>query len=179
MSSTPELPELPDWLKSMGLPKVANEATDRYVKPIWDEIRSELELLPDHRGRLPEPASDGHGLTFEARALRARPPAGARDDSRAPGSGIPRAPVYSTAFASGFGTIYTAAYFPAEGRAEYRWPGFAWEQSFEEFAEGEPLLSGCVASRRLAMRGGNREESQAKTVTQLVPRRDVPRHLDV
>ncbi len=114
-----------------------------------------------------------------ARALRARPPAGARDDSRAPGSGIPRAPVYGTAFASGFGTIYTAAYFPAEGRAEYRWPGFAWEQSFEEFAEGEPLLSGCVASRRLAMRGGNREESQAKTVTQLVPRRDVPRHLDV
>jgi predicted choloylglycine hydrolase len=66
MSSTPELPELPDWLKSMGLPTVANDAIDRYLKPIWDEIRSELELLPAHRGRLPEPASDGHGLTFEA-----------------------------------------------------------------------------------------------------------------
>ena len=46
MSSTPELPELPDWLKSMGLPTVANDAIDRYLKPIWDEIRSELSSCP-------------------------------------------------------------------------------------------------------------------------------------
>ncbi len=26
------------------------------------------------------------------------------------------------AFASGLGTLYTAVYFPATGRAEYRWP---------------------------------------------------------
>ncbi len=44
-------------------------------------------------------------------------------------------PLYSTAFSSGMGTIYTAAYFPAEGRAEYRWPGVTWSQSFEDFAE--------------------------------------------
>ncbi|MBV9534115.1 MAG: hypothetical protein JO321_01745 [Solirubrobacterales bacterium] len=44
-------------------------------------------------------------------------------------------PLYSTAFASGFGTLYTAAYFPAEGRAEYRWPGRAWTQSFDHFTE--------------------------------------------
>ncbi len=46
-------------------------------------------------------------------------------------------PLYSDAFSKGFGTIYTAAYFPAEGRAEYRWPGFTWSQSFDDFAEGE------------------------------------------
>ena len=46
-------------------------------------------------------------------------------------------PLYSAAFSSGFGTIYTAAYFPAEGRAEYRWPDFTWNQSFDRFAEGE------------------------------------------
>ena len=46
-------------------------------------------------------------------------------------------PSYSSAFSSGFGTIYTAAYFPTEGRAEYIWPDFAWSQSFEGFAEGE------------------------------------------
>ncbi len=44
-------------------------------------------------------------------------------------------PLYSTAFASGFGTLYTAAYFPAEQRAEFRWPGRAWKQSFERFEE--------------------------------------------
>jgi hypothetical protein len=29
------------------------------------------------------------------------------------------------------------AYFPAEGRAEYRWPGFAWTQPFDGFVEEE------------------------------------------
>ena len=46
-------------------------------------------------------------------------------------------PLYSEAFSSGFGTIYTAAYFPAEGRAEYRWPGFTWTQPFDGFVEDE------------------------------------------
>ena len=46
-------------------------------------------------------------------------------------------PLYSSAFSSGFGTVYTAAYFPAEGRVEYRWPDFTWTQSFSRFVEGE------------------------------------------
>jgi predicted choloylglycine hydrolase len=46
-------------------------------------------------------------------------------------------PLHSTEHAKGFGTIYTAVYEPAAGRAEYRWPGTAWEQSFERFAPGE------------------------------------------
>lgn len=64
----PSLPELPDWVKSLGLPTVATDAIDRYWKPVWDEIRSELELLPDHRGRTPEPppAQDESWLAFEA-----------------------------------------------------------------------------------------------------------------
>jgi predicted choloylglycine hydrolase len=57
-------------------------------------------------------------------------------------------PLYSTAFSSGFGTIYTAAYFPAEGRAEYRWPDFTWSQSFDRFVEGEHTQS--FAERRRA-----------------------------
>ena len=64
----PSLPELPDWVKSLGLPKVAADAIDRYWKPLWDEIKPELELLPDHRGRTPDPppASDENWLAFEA-----------------------------------------------------------------------------------------------------------------
>ena len=46
-------------------------------------------------------------------------------------------PVFSHAFSRGFGTIYTAAYYPAEDRAEYRWPGFTWSQSFQDFVAGE------------------------------------------
>ena len=47
-------------------------------------------------------------------------------------------PLHNTNYAQGFGTIYTAAYYPAEGRAEYRWPGFTWEQAFDRFEESEP-----------------------------------------
>ena len=69
MSSTPDLPELPDWVKSLGLPKVASDAIDRFWKPVWEDIRDQLELLPDHRGRTPEeaPAPDGNWLAFEAK----------------------------------------------------------------------------------------------------------------
>ena len=68
MSSRPNLTELPEWVKSLGLPKVAMEAIDRYWKPVWDEVKHELELLPDHRARpeAPPPAADGHWLAFEA-----------------------------------------------------------------------------------------------------------------
>jgi predicted choloylglycine hydrolase len=44
-------------------------------------------------------------------------------------------PLRNTSYAQGFGTLYTAAYFPAEGRVEYRWPGVVWEQSFDHFEE--------------------------------------------
>jgi predicted choloylglycine hydrolase len=46
-------------------------------------------------------------------------------------------PLHNTEYAQGFGTLYTAAYHPVEGRAEYRWPGSALEQSFERFDEVE------------------------------------------
>jgi predicted choloylglycine hydrolase len=51
-------------------------------------------------------------------------------------------PLHSTSHAQGFGTIYTAAYFPDEGRAEYRWPGAPpWRQSFAEFTESTRTVS--------------------------------------
>lgn len=44
-------------------------------------------------------------------------------------------PVYSTSYSTGMGTLYTAAYFPSDGRVEYHWPGHTLSQSFERFAE--------------------------------------------
>jgi predicted choloylglycine hydrolase len=44
-------------------------------------------------------------------------------------------PLHNTDYAQGFGTIYTAAYDPAEGRVEYHWPGAVWRQSFQRFHE--------------------------------------------
>ncbi|MFA8384584.1 MAG: C45 family autoproteolytic acyltransferase/hydrolase [Pelagibaca sp.] len=42
-------------------------------------------------------------------------------------------PLYSTAFSSGFGTLYTAAYRPDERSLELRWPGRSWKKSFADF----------------------------------------------
>lgn len=44
-------------------------------------------------------------------------------------------PLYSTDFANGFGTLYTAAYWPREGRAQLRWPQNAWHRRFGEFED--------------------------------------------
>lgn len=44
-------------------------------------------------------------------------------------------PLYSLAFATGFGTLYTAAYHPSEGKMACIWQGRSWEKSFEDFPE--------------------------------------------
>ncbi len=42
-------------------------------------------------------------------------------------------PLYSTAFSSGFGTLYTAAYRPRERSMELHWPGRTWIKTFDDF----------------------------------------------
>jgi predicted choloylglycine hydrolase len=50
-------------------------------------------------------------------------------------------PLFATQYATGFGTTYTAAYAPVERTVEYRWPGRAWTQSIDAFADGEVAVS--------------------------------------
>jgi predicted choloylglycine hydrolase len=45
-------------------------------------------------------------------------------------------PLYSTAFAQGFGTLYTAVYRPRLGKMELRWPRGAWPFDIANFVEG-------------------------------------------
>ena len=59
------------------------------------------------------------------------------------------APLHNTNYAQGFGTLYTAAYYPAEGRVEYRWPGTVWDQSFDRFEESSRTQQ-FAAERRAA-----------------------------
>lgn len=44
-------------------------------------------------------------------------------------------PLHTNDYSGGMGTLYTAAYIPADGRVEYRWPGYTWKQSFRQFRE--------------------------------------------
>ena len=46
-------------------------------------------------------------------------------------------PLYTSAYERGFGTLYTAAYWPSEGAMSLLWPGDRLDQSIARFTEGE------------------------------------------
>lgn len=44
-------------------------------------------------------------------------------------------PIHSRGYSAGTGTLYTASYYPGDGRVEIRWPsGEQWTESFDSFA---------------------------------------------
>lgn len=51
-----------------------------------------------------------------------------------------RSPVYSTAYERGFGTLYTVALYPLEGRLDYLWPNGTWSQALDDFEEAHRLI---------------------------------------
>jgi predicted choloylglycine hydrolase len=51
--------------------------------------------------------------------------------------GFLMAPLFQTGYARAFGTLYTAAYDPQQGRVDFLWPARSWRQSFARFDEGE------------------------------------------
>jgi predicted choloylglycine hydrolase len=50
-------------------------------------------------------------------------------------------PLYSTNYANGFGTLYTAVYRPADGAVDYRWPDAVWRQAIDAFDAGTLIRS--------------------------------------
>jgi predicted choloylglycine hydrolase len=51
-----------------------------------------------------------------------------------------RPPIYRPIQPEGWGTLYTACYFPARGGMMLRWPYLTWHQSLADFREGERLV---------------------------------------
>lgn len=52
-----------------------------------------------------------------------------------------RPPLYSSAFAKGYGTLYTAVYRPTGRTVEYLWPATIWKLGFDTFEEGSRTIS--------------------------------------
>ncbi|MCP4186402.1 MAG: hypothetical protein GY763_02245 [Gammaproteobacteria bacterium] len=50
-------------------------------------------------------------------------------------------PLYNTQFARGFGTLYTAAYYPRRRECHYLWPAHEWRFDFQNFTESEYNIS--------------------------------------
>lgn len=52
-----------------------------------------------------------------------------------------KSPLYTNAYRTGFGTIYTAVYDPVAGTARYIWPDGDWTLSLDGFEEGEKPIT--------------------------------------
>jgi predicted choloylglycine hydrolase len=107
-----------------------------YVGPGRPAEFHETPATTNHQGKVewPEYAEAIHSVERERRVLELL--ADPAIDRERFAEAFLEPPLHSTEHANGFGTIYTAAYHPAEGRVQYRWPGTTWEQSLNRFTPG-------------------------------------------
>jgi predicted choloylglycine hydrolase len=124
------------------------EVLTAYLSPDREPILRPFPAATNHQGIVewPEQARATRTIERERRIVEMLEDPGATVDSFV--DGFLRAPLFSTAYDSGFGTLYTAVYRPTAGVAEYRWPSDAWHESFGSFVEAEHtevLAEGSVA----------------------------------
>ncbi|MGO9972791.1 MAG: C45 family autoproteolytic acyltransferase/hydolase [Solirubrobacteraceae bacterium] len=111
------------------------EVLTAYVGPGRAPEFRALAVATNHQGKLEWPEYDRATQTVEReRFVRAllEDPSVTRERFVA---AFLAPPLRNTEYAKGFGTIYTAAYHPAEGGVDYLWPDAAWRQSFDRFHE--------------------------------------------
>ncbi len=119
-----------------------------YLSPDREPIFREFPAATNHQGIVewPEQARATRTIERERRIVNLLGDADLDADGFV--DAFLRAPLFSTAYASGFGTLYTAAYRATEGTLDLRWPAHAWRLSFEAFPETEHtevLAEGSVA----------------------------------
>jgi predicted choloylglycine hydrolase len=126
----------------------AGDVLTAYLSPDREPVFRTIPAATNHQGIVdwPEQARATRTIERERCILdllgsRATTPASFED-------AFLRSPLFSTAYDSGFGTLYTAAYRPAEGSVDYRWPSFSWHLGFDAFVEAEHtevLAEGAIA----------------------------------
>jgi len=108
-----------------------------YLAPDREPIFREFPVATNHQGIVEWPEQAKATRTIE----RERWLVGLLGDEGTTAQGFADAflaePLFSGAYAHGFGTLYTAAYRPVLGELDLRWPGFTWPFSFDAFDEGE------------------------------------------
>jgi len=102
-----------------------------FVAPGSDPEVSRHRVATNHRGTVPDWPE--HARTFRSverqrfllEVLAKRP------DVPTLVASFLRPPLYNTAYADAFGTMYTAVYRPGLGVVDYIWPGSTWRRSFD------------------------------------------------
>jgi predicted choloylglycine hydrolase len=118
------------------------EAGTFFVAPGEPAERVAYAVATNHRGRTPEVPA--HARRFRSVERQERLLA-CVEDRTAPDAFVDAfllPPLYSTEYAEGFGTLYTAVYRPAEGLADYAWPGARWRRSFDSPSGSRAVVLG-------------------------------------
>jgi predicted choloylglycine hydrolase len=85
----------------------------------------------NHRGTVPEDPDHARSFRSVERQRALFDLLARRPDPETVISAFLRPPLYNTAYADGFGTMYTAAYRPGIGVVDYVWPGSTWRRGFD------------------------------------------------
>jgi predicted choloylglycine hydrolase len=108
-----------------------------YLSPDREPILREFPAATNHQGIVEWPEQAKATRTIEREQAIVGLLEDPAVDADAFAERFLRAPLFSTSYANGFGTLYTAVYRPAERTAELRWPTARWALGFDAFEEGE------------------------------------------
>jgi predicted choloylglycine hydrolase len=108
-----------------------------YLSPDREPIFRGFPAATNHQGIVEWPEQARATRTIEREQTIIRLLEDPATDAGAFTESFLRAPLFSTSYAHGFGTLYTGIYRVADGVAEYRWPAFAWRLGFDAFVESE------------------------------------------
>lgn len=113
------------------------EVLTAYLSPDREPIFRPFPAATNHQGIVewPEQAKATRTIEREQCIVRALGAEGQSAEGFA--DAFLRAPLFSTAYDSGWGTLYTAVYHPVDGVVDYRWPTHTWRLGFGSFTQAE------------------------------------------
>lgn len=114
----------------------SGEVVTAYLSPDREPIFRSFPVATNHQGIVEWPEQAKATRTIE----REQTVIGLLDDPAVGADAFTdsflRAPLFSTSYANGFGTLYTAAYRPTFGTMRLIWPTHTWDLGFDRFQAG-------------------------------------------
>jgi len=122
---------------NLTLVDASGEVLTAYLSPDREPIFRAFPAATNHQGIVEWPEQARATRTIEREQMIIHLLSDETIDGQGFVDSFLRAPLFSTSYAHGFGTLYTSVYRPTEGVARYIWPAMAWDLGFDSFTDGE------------------------------------------
>lgn len=122
---------------NLTLVDAAGTVLTAYLSPDREPIFRQFPAATNHQGIVEWPEQARATRTIEREQTIVRLLGDPAIDQHTFVDSFLRSPLFSTSYANGFGTLYTAVYRPTERIARYVWPSRSWQLGFDDFSEGE------------------------------------------